>query len=188
MGLISKIIALGATATAGIISVKSLKSNNEKNSQESKNLIHPTRNDEDYYNEDAVGIAKELSGAGFENIELKPIKKLGLFSSKRYGKIHNISINGNNKFSIQSHIVISYLDFKNNVDQCIYDEVQRIDSKNWRIAKNNEHIEISKPNEFEKYDSPQKSDRISKKYCSFCGAQAKNENAKFCTSCGNCIE
>ncbi len=200
MGLLGKIIAVGATATAGFVAAKVLKNKNTDTVETSKKEgINATRDNEYYREEDAMGIAKELSGAGFVNIELKPIKKLGIFSAKKYGKVDDVFINGENEFSKEdkflpsSYVVISYFDFKDSVDPCVYDTVKRIDYEHWNNTNHKEEISPVKDLQREASASvnpvtPAQDDaHIAKKFCPFCGAKTPSDDARFCILCGKSI-
>lgn len=97
-------------------------------------LIKPTRSSEEYIGANALDIAQELLGAGFDSVKLSPIYKLGETAKKKYGKITSISINGKTDFlgvkriPVSSHIVIEYLEFKKGVSQNAYANVERITS------------------------------------------------------------
>ncbi len=201
MGLLEKIIAVGVTATAGIVATKALK--NKQSSSENPPLgfrfVNPTRYHNDYIGEDSVNIAKELYSVGFENIELQPLKKLGILSTKKYGKISAISINGNSSFSKKdgfspfSYIIISYLDFKDGVDRGVYDSVNYIDPENWNTQKNKqanapENTDFTEPLEFEYKTTSHSTAYTEKKFCPFCGTQIQNNQARFCALCGENIE
>ena len=117
MGLLGSIIAKGIVTAATNSTIKAVgdavgnvaesvivaKASNptEQNIIMVKNevtLIKPTRTSEDYCGENAMDIVRELIGAGFENVMLKPVHNLNEKSKKRYGEIESISINGKEDF------------------------------------------------------------------------------------------
>lgn len=148
--------------------------------------VKPPRSSEDYLDMDALLAVKELLGAGFVNITLKPERRLSK-KSKRYGKIRTISINGNSGFlgirkvPTTSNVVITYSDFKNGIDEDAYTNVIRIVPGVVHCAADvakmeNPTLEI--PEENNTIDSI-------KRYCIYCGEPVTNVNAKFCYACGN---
>ena len=146
-------------------------------------LIKPTRSSEDYCGENALEIAKELLGAGFENVTLKPVKVLSERAKKRYGEIKSISINGKAEFlgikkvPASSYIVIEYSDFKKNVDAGVYTSVAKIVPGIMNRTDLQVNIQKSKV-------SPE--DEV-KNFCPYCGAALSVADAKFCSSCGHAI-
>lgn len=200
MGLLGSIIAKGVVtaarnstikavgnATATVIEAKA-KNQTEKEDVVVKNgtmFIKPTRSSEDYCDKNALDIAQELLGIGFESVTLKPVNKLGEWSKKRYGKINSISINGKNDFlgikkvPASSYIVIEYLDFKMNVSQEVYTNLKRITPG--VICSVSEIVAMSQQENITASDNFEK-------YCSYCGKAIPNEEAKFCSHCGKEID
>lgn len=85
-----------ATVTATVISTVA-KTATEKGDVAVKSgilLIKPTRSSEEYYGENALEIAKELLGTGFESITLKPVKEL---RERAVKKIRKYQINFNQR-------------------------------------------------------------------------------------------
>lgn len=198
MGLLGSIIAKGVMTAARNSTIKAVgdatatviatKANNrtEKDDIVVKNgmiLIKPTRSSEDYHGENALEIARELLGVGFESITLKPVNRLSERAKKRYGEIVTISFNGNNEFlgikkvPASSYIVIEYLDFKENVDVGVYASVAKITPG---IMDHNESKEIIQKNNIVSTSGV-------KKFCPYCGTALSIVDAKFCSSCGNAI-
>ncbi len=187
----------GAVATGLIVSAHALKQNKaDVEVKNGKTFIHPTRDDEDYCGENVIEIVKELSGAGFDNIEIKPVKTLGRFSAKKYGQVNAVSINGKKSFSTlkkfldSSFIIIEYLDFKDSAQL-----VGNITPGKWNGRKiepyhlpesiNNSDNDII-------YDAGDGGfnnniNDISINYCSNCGAKIENTDDHFCASCGQSI-
>lgn len=138
--------------------------------------IKPTRSSDDYCGKNALDIAHELLGAGFERISLKSVHRLGAHSKKRYGEVVSISINGKKDFlgikkvPASSHIVIEYLDFKSNVSKEIYESVRRITSNT--VCRG-----------AETRGERQAAEHVNK-FCPCCGEHVEKENAKFCSNCG----
>lgn len=146
-------------------------------------LIKPTRSSEDYCGENALEIARELLGVGFESVTLKPVKVLSERAKKRYGEIESISINGKDEFlgikkvPSTSYIVIEYSDFKKNVDVGVYVSVEKITpgvmNRNEPQANIHEH-NVLPPSE-------------EKRFCPYCGSALTIAGAKFCACCGKKI-
>lgn len=198
MGLLGNIIAKGVMtaatnstikavgdATATVIATKA-SNRAEKDDIVVKNgvmLITPTRSSEDYWEENALEIARELLGAGFESITLKPINSLSARAKKRYGEIESISINGKDEFKrtkkvpASSYIVIEYLDFKQNVDAGVYASVTKITPG--IMNRNIPQASIQENNLITTNET--------KKFCPYCGVALSIAGAKFCSSCGNAI-
>lgn len=198
MGLLGSIIAKGVVtaaknstikavgdAAANVISTKASTSV-EKDDIVVKNgvmLIKPTRSSDDYCGENALEIAKELLGAGFENVTLKPVKVLSERAKKRYGEIESISINGKDEFlgikkvPASSYIVIEYSDFKKNVDVGVYTSVTKIIPG----IMNRTDLQVS----IQKNDTTP--ENKAKKFCPYCGAALSVVDAKFCSCCGHAI-
>lgn len=194
MGLLSGIIAKGVITAArnstirivgevvtNVISAKA-KSPTEKEDVVVKNgitFIKPTRSDEDYYGENTLDIVKELFGAGFESITLKPIYKLSERAKAKYGRLESISINGKEEFLAvkkvpsTAYIVIEYADFKSNVDASVYNNIRKITPG---TISRNKFQHSNQKNE------PVTTSEI-KKFCSYCGNRLEAE-AKFCSCCG----
>ena len=141
--------------------------------------IRPPRSSEDYLGENAFEVLQELTGAGFENVTLKPIKKLSNRATKKYGNIESISINGNNEFlgvkrvPATSYIVIEFLDYKEDIDHTTYASVNPIKAGLMQSISNFEET-------FQK--NPIK--HLSKSFCPYCGEKVLNEKSRFCTACG----
>lgn len=198
MGLLGSIIAKGVMtaaknstiravghAAATVITAKE-KNPSEKDDIVVKNgvaLIRPTRASENYWGENALEIARELLGGGFESVTLKPVSKLSERAKKRYGKVEAISINGNNDFSkrkkvpASSYIVIEYLDFKKTVNVGVYASVARITPG----IMNRNQIQVGIQ------DNSVTPIGEVKKFCPYCGNALTIIGAKFCSSCGNAI-
>ena len=198
MGLLGSIIAKGVAtaaknstikavgdATANVIATKASTSaeNDDIIVKNGVMLIKPTRSSEDYCGENALEIAKELLGAGFENVTLKPVKVLSERAKKRYGEIKSISINGKSEFlgikkvPASSYIVIEYSDFKKNVDAGVYTSVAKIAPGIMNRTDLQVNIQKSKVS----------SEDEAKKFCQYCGAALSVADAKFCSSCGHAI-
>lgn len=194
MGILSNIIIKGIStaarnstirvageATANIIAAKS----DEYSKKEDivvKNgitLIRPTRSSDDYYGKDAMEIAYELLGAGFERVNLEANKKLGAGSKRKYGKIESISINGKTDFigvkriPASSYIVIKFLDFKKNVDSSVYENVCKMSSGVLYHKESKGNIQ----------ENDKIEDDINKKFCPYCGQSLISVSAKFCSKC-----
>lgn len=198
MGLLSGIIAKGVItaaknstiravgdAAANVIATKA-NSLAEKDDVVVKNgvmLIKPTRSSDDYCGENALEIAKELLGIGFESITLKPVQTLNERAKKRYGEIKSISINGKNEFlgikkvPVSSYIVIEYSDFKKNVDPGVYASVTKITPGIMNCIE----AQASIP---ENSVTPMSE---TKRFCPYCGTALSVADAKFCSCCGNAI-
>lgn len=198
MGLLGSIIAKGVVTAARNSTIRAVgdaattviatkaSSSAEKDDIVVKNgvmLIKPTRSSNDYCGENALEIAKELLGAGFENVTLKPVKVLSERAKKRYGEIESISINGKDEFlgikkiPASSYIVIEYSDFKKNVDARVYTSVAKITPgimKRIDLQTGIQKNDIAPENE-------------AKKFCPYCGAALSVANAKFCSNCGHAI-
>ena len=142
--------------------------------------IKPTRMSEDYLGDNVIDIAQELLGVGFESITLKPIEKLGERATKKYGQVQSVSINGKDEFlgvkrvPASSYIVIEYLDFRDDVDPEVYAKIKPIIPG---VIHSFADIEAMS----HKNKAPQSG---VKKYCSYCGEQIQNDNARFCSACG----
>ncbi len=198
MGLLGGIIAKGVVTAAKNSTIKAVgnavatvitaKANNptEKDDIVVKNgvmLIKPTRSSDDYCGESALEIARELLGAGFESVTLKPVKTLSERAKKRYGEIESISINGKEEFlgikkvPSSSYIIIEYLDFKKNVDAGVYASVAKITPG----IMNRTEPQVKIP---ENDVTP--TSEI-KKFCPYCGMALSVAGAKFCSSCGKAL-
>lgn len=146
-------------------------------------LIKPTRSSDDYCGENALEIARELLGVGFESITLKPVKTLSERAKKRYGEIESISINGKDEFlgikrvPSSSYIVINYSDFKKNVDVGVYTSVTKITPG--IMNRTEPQVSIQGKNVAPVSET--------KKFCPYCGTVLLVANAKFCSCCGNAI-
>lgn len=198
MGLLSSIIAKGVVtaarnstikaagdAVATLIATKA-SADAAKDDIVVKNgvtLIKPTRSSDDYCGENALEIARELLGAGFESVTLKPVKTLSERARKRYGKVESISINGKNEFlgvkklPSTSYIVIEYSDFKKNVDMSVYAGVTKITPG---TMQRDEPKATAQENSVPPQSKP-------KKFCPYCGNALAIEGAKFCSCCGKQI-
>ena len=141
--------------------------------------LKPTRSSDDYIGADAYEIVQELLGAGFENITLKPVHTLSARGIKKYGKIVDITINGKDTFAgvrripCSSKIVIEHLDFKNSVDQSVYNQVQRLHPET-----------VHSFSDLKGATKRQTTPTNTKKFCPYCGTPIENQKAKFCTACG----
>lgn len=203
MGLLGNIIAKGVTtaatnstikavgnAAANVIATGASKSSTKEDVTVKNGvvLIKPTRSSDDYCGENALEIARELLGAGFESVTFKPRYTLSERAKKRYGKIELVSINGKDTFvgvkkvPASSYIVIEYLDFKKNVDPSVYASVQRI---NPGVLSRIEPISAIQQ-EPTQYIQPKvvQTETVTKKFCPFCGTAIAVSGAKFCVSCG----
>ena len=194
MGLLGNIIAKGVMTAARNSTIKAVgdvavnviatKTSNsvEKEDVIEKNgviLIKPTRSSESYCGENALEIAKELLGIGFESVTLKPVNTLNERNRKRYGEIQSVSINGKEEFlgrkkvPASSYIIIEYYDFKKNVDLEVYKGVVKIIPGIMKRNSEQENNEASSS---------------LKKFCPYCGIKMTIAGAKFCTNCGRRIE
>ena len=200
MSLLGSIIAKGVMTAARNSTIKAVgdatatviatKANNSTAKEDVvvKNgvvLIKPTRASDDYCGEKAIEIAKELLGAGFDSVILKPVNILSERAKKRYGKIESISINGKDQFlgikkvPASSYIVIEYSDFKKKVDASIYSNVERITPGVMSRIENQ-----SQSSTMERTDD---SKSEAKRFCPYCGSALAIEGAKFCSNCGNAM-
>lgn len=195
MGLLSGIIAKGvitaalnstirvAGEAAATVIAANASTASEKGDIIVKNgvvLIKPTRSSDDYCGENALEIARELLGVGFESVTLKPIRELNERAKKKYGEIESISINGKDeflgvkKFPSTSYIVIEYSDFKTNVDIGVYSSVAKITpgvmNRNELKVNNREHSVLPLSEE--------------KRFCPYCGSVLAIAGARFCACCG----
>ena len=198
MGLLGSIISKGVVTVAKNSTIKAVgnaaatviaskaSASAEKADIAVKNgvvLIKPTRSSDDYCGENALEIARELLGAGFETINLKPLKVLSERAKKKYGKIESISINGKSEFlgvkkvPSSSYIVIEYSDFKKNVDAGVYTSVTKITPG--IMNRTEPQVSIQENNVTPKSEG--------KKFCPYCGTALSVADAKFCTHCGNAI-
>lgn len=149
-------------------------------------LIKPTRSSDDYCGENALEIARELLGVGFENVTLKPVNTLSERAKKRYGEIESVSINGKDDFlgikkvPASSYIVIEYLDFKKKVDTAVYASVARITPG----VMGRSELQMNQVNAQESNTMPVGE---LKKYCPYCGTLISIDEAKFCSNCGKAI-
>lgn len=206
MGLLGNIISKGVTTAARNSTIKAVgnaatnviatkanasgsgvaSNDNDKDDVVVKNgvkMIKPTRSSEAYCGENALDIAKELLGVGFESVTLKPVNTLSGWSKKKYGEIKSISINGKTNFfgskKVPSsvYIVIEYFDFKKNVDGQVYESVTKITPGIMRRA--------------EPHVAPQANSSApsggSKRFCPYCGSVLPVADAKFCSTCGKAI-
>ncbi len=206
MGLLGSIIAKGVTTAATNSTIKAVgnaaatviatgaSKSSTKEDVAVKNgvvLIKPTRSSDDYCGENALEIARELLGAGFESVTFKPRNSLSERAKKRYGEIEMVSINGKDNFAgvkkvpASSYIVIEYLDFKKNVDPSVYASVERIyPGVLSRIAPTpaiqQEPVRSIQP-------KVERTETVTKKFCPFCGTAIAVAGAKFCISCGKQI-
>ena len=150
--------------------------------------IKPPRSSEKYHDMDALLAVKELLGAGFVNITLRPARTLSE-RSKKYGLIRSISINGNSDFlgvkkvSPYSKIIITYSDFKKDVNEGVYASVERItpgtiSSVADLAAPVEPQVNIGNDREANATESGFKG------YCVYCGEMITKKEAKFCSACG----
>lgn len=203
MGLLGSIIAKGVTtaatnstikavgnAAATVIATSASKSSTKEDVTVKNGvvLIKPTRSSDDYCGENALEIAKELLGAGFESVTFKPRNTLSERAKKRYGEIEVVSINGKDTFvgvkkvPSSSYIVIEYLDFKKNVDPSVYASVQRINPGVFnRVAAIPAIQQDSEPSVQSKVTQAK---TVTKKFCPYCGTAVAVAGAKFCIGCG----
>lgn len=195
MGLLSGIIAKGVitaarnstiraagAAAATVIATKASTASEKDDVIVKKGvvLIKPTRSSDDYCGENALDIARELLGVGFESVTLSPVRVLSERAKKRYGEIESISINGKDEFlgikriPSTSYIVIEYLDFKKNVDIGMYSSVAKITpgvmNRNELQVNINEHSVLPPSGE--------------KRFCKYCGSALAVADSRFCACCG----
>lgn len=206
MGLLGGIIAKGVTtaatnstiravgnAAATVIATSASKSSTKEDVTVKNGvvLIKPTRSSDDYRGENALEIAKELLGAGFEGVTFKPRNTLSERAKKRYGEIEVVSINGKDTFvgvkkvPSSSYIVIEYLDFKKNVDSSVYTSVQKINPGVFsRVAA---IPAIQQEPEANVQPKVVQAKTATKKFCPYCGTAVAVAGAKFCIGCGKQI-
>lgn len=198
MGLLSSIIAKGVKtaarnstiraagyAAATVIAAKASAANEDDDIVIKKGvmLIKPTRSSDDYCGENALEIAEELLGAGFESITLKPVNTLSERAKKRYGRIESISINGKDEFlgikkvPSTSCIIIKYSDFKKTVDMGVYASVTKITPG---IMHRSEPQVSIQGNDVASLSE-------TKRFCPYCGTHLSAAEAKYCSCCGNKI-
>lgn len=176
------IIKTVGNTTVGVISATAQKQSQKDDAvdKNGKLYIKPTRTSENYIGESVDEIVQELLGIGFESITLKPINKLNERSIKKYGKIKSIAINGNHEFfrskrvPATSHIVIEFLDFREDVSPEVFTKVKRLSTGK---IKNADELEYS-------YQSTPSVYHALKSFCPFCGEKVIYTNARFCASCG----
>jgi len=206
MGLLGSIIAKGVTtaatnstikavgnAAATVIATSASKSSTKEDVTVKNGvvLIKPTRSSDDYCGENAMEIARELLGAGFESVTFKPINTLSERAKKRYGEIEGVSINGKDSFvgvkkvPASSYIVIEYLDFKKNVDASVYASVQRINPGVFSRIASTPVIQQEPAKSIQ--PKAVQTDAVAKKFCPFCGTAVAVAGAKFCIGCGKQI-
>lgn len=206
MGLLGSIIAKGVTtaatnstinavgnAVATVIATGANKQNAKEDITVKKGviLIKPTRSSDDYCGENASEVAKELLGAGFDNVTFTPRNTLNERSKKRYGEIKSVSINGNKDFTrlkkvpASSYIVIEYLDFKEGIDPSVYAGVKKITRNVLRSGESIQAI-CQETAQRIQLDMTQTSS-VTKKFCPYCGTAVTVSGAKFCISCGKQI-
>lgn len=195
MGLIGNLIAKGVATAAtksiiksvGNTTVDVIAATAQKQAQKDdavekngKLYIKPTRSSEDYLGANAYDVVQELLGVGFESVTLKSVKTLGERATKKYGNIKSISINGNSEFlgikrvPASSHIVIEYLDFKEDVSSTVYTNVTRLTTGK---ISSSEEIEYSS-------HKSKVTQSAAKSFCPYCGRKILNGNARFCSECG----
>ena len=212
MGIIGNLIVKGASTAAknstiravgsATASVISATANNraEKKANNGTITIYPSRPYGEYYGKNALDIAQELLGVGFQNIGLKPNKSLSEFSKRKYGKISFISINGKrdfretHKFPVSAFVVIEYFDFKNEVNQTAYSNSIRIipgvihsfaDIE--AMSRGSNSYTTSAPYSVS-YDTPNSTPNATKKkFCTRCGHPIPSQTSKFCSHCGEPI-
>ena len=203
MGLLGSIIAKGVATAATNSTIKAVgnaaatviatgaSKSSTKEDVTVKNgvvLIKPTRSSDDYCGENALEIARELLGAGFESVTFKPIYTLSERAKKRYGEIELVSINGKDTFvgvkkvPASSYIVIEYLDFKKKVDPSVYASVQKINPGVFTGVAPTPAIQQV----VESTVQPKgvQTEPITKKFCPYCGTAIAVTGAKFCIGCG----
>ena len=203
MGLLGSIIAKGVATAATNSTIKAVgnaaatviatgaSKSSTKEDVTVKNgvvLIKPTRSSDDYCGENALEIARELLGAGFESVTFKPIYTLSERAKKRYGEIELVSINGKDTFvgvkkvPASSYIVIEYLDFKKKVDPSVYASVQKINPGVFTGVAPTSAIQQV----VESTVQPKgvQTEPITKKFCPYCGTAIAVTGAKFCIGCG----
>lgn len=195
MGLLANIIAKGISTaatksiikTVGDTTVDVIAATAQKQAQKDdavekngKLYIKPTRSSEDYLGKSTFDIVHELLGVGFESVTLKSVKKLNERAIKKYGNIKSISINGNSEFlgikrvPASCHIVIDFLDFKEDVSDTVYMNVKRLNTGKVSCV---EDLEYSSRKD-------EKTQNNVKSFCPYCGEKVFNENARFCSACG----
>lgn len=205
MGLLGNIIAKGVVTAAKNSTIRAVgdaaatviaTGANSKSAKEDitvKNgvvLIKPTRSSENFCGENALEIARELLGAGFESVMLKPRNTLSERAKKRYGKIEVVSINGKEEFlgvkkvPASSYIVIEYLDFKKNVDPSVYVGLEVINPgvMNSIVTQKIQQEPVQQV----RAEIPQATQTSGgeKKFCPYCGNKIAFSDAKFCMGCG----
>ena len=192
MGLLGNLIMKGVTTAArnstikaagyALVEVMEAKAKRDENTSETKKevlQIKPTRSCNEYYDENVSDILKELLGVGFDNVTLKAEKKLKERTAKKYGKISSISINGKRDFSkmkkvpSSSHIVIEFLDFKDDIGEEVYTGTRRIMEGTFHSLA-----------EIEKETNACISVSGYARYCIYCGQPISDEKARFCSHCG----
>ena len=156
-------------------------------------LIKPTRPKENYIGENAVEIARELLGRGFENVTLKPVEKLAPKAAKKYGRITDISINGNydfrsnKKIPASSYIVIEYLEFKAGSGPEVYANVEWIGPGVKHSVSDLDPIQTVNYLPARSYMPAQPymlAQPAAKRFCAYCGQQLQYAEAKYCSACG----
>lgn len=139
------VVATAAAAvTSSVIAANASKKQIQANAAGNGNvattgvMVNPSRYSEDYCNDSVADVVRELLGAGFLRVTVRPEKKLPEKKAKKYGKISSISINGKKYFSDEdvmpqtAYIVIQYLEFEDNVNQAIYERVEKIIPGTWQ--------------------------------------------------------
>lgn len=150
--------------------------------------IKPPRSSEKYRDMNALLAAKELLAAGFVNITLKPARTLSE-RSKKYGLIRSISINGNSDFigvkkiSPYSKIIITYSDFKKDVNEGVYANVERI-TPGTITSVADLAAPVEPQTDVRNGQKDNTTESGCKKYCVYCGEMIAKKEARFCSACG----
>ncbi len=154
--------------------------------------IKPPRSSEKYHDRDAFEAAKELFAAGFVDVTLRPVKSLSANSNK-YGKIRSISINGNSDFmgvrkvSANSKIIITYSDFKKDVNKEAFTNARQVASETTEPATDTAITENAVEIGTTTVQQNNTAEYSFRKYCVYCGEPITNERARFCSACGEKI-
>lgn len=142
--------------------------------------VNPSREERYYYNDNVIDVAQELLGCGFLKIILRPKKKLNERKIKDYGLVSSISINGKKRFCEEdimpasAFVVIEYLEFEDNINQSVYERVNRVIPGVWSFNNEGELV----------VSSETKPTQRTRQVCPYCNAHITSEKSNFCSSCG----